>query len=36
MIAHGKSTPLAFKNMMVLSKDIVEADLNGKIKTVFQ
>ena len=36
MIAHGKSTPLAFKNMMVLSKDIVEANLNEKIKTVFQ
>jgi glycerol-3-phosphate acyltransferase PlsX len=36
MIAHGKSTALAFKNMMVLSKDIVEANLNEKIKTVFQ
>jgi glycerol-3-phosphate acyltransferase PlsX len=36
MIAHGKSTPLAFKNMMILSKDIVEANLNEKIKTVFQ
>lgn len=36
MIAHGKSTPLAFKNMLVLSKDIVEANLNEKIKTVFQ
>lgn len=36
MIAHGKSTPLAFKNMMLLSKDIVEANLNEKIKTVFQ
>ena len=36
MIAHGKSTPLAFKNMMVLSKDIVEANLSEKIKTVFQ
>lgn len=36
MIAHGKSTPLAFKNMMVLSKDIVEANLNEKIKNVFQ
>lgn len=36
LIAHGKSTPLAFKNMMTLSKDIVEANLNEKIKTVFQ
>lgn len=36
MIAHGKSTPLAFKNMMVLSKDIVEANLSEKIKNVFQ
>lgn len=36
MIAHGKSSPLAFKNMMVLSKDIIEANLNEKIKTVFQ
>lgn len=36
MIAHGKSSALAFKNMMVLSKDIVEANLNEKIKNVFQ
>lgn len=36
MIAHGKSSSLAFKNMLVLSKDIVEANLNEKIKTVFQ
>lgn len=36
MIAHGKSTPLAFRNMLVLSKDIVEANLNEKIKNVFQ
>lgn len=36
MIAHGKSSPLAFKNMMVLSKEIVEANLSEKIKTVFQ
>lgn len=36
MIAHGKSTPLAFKNMLILSKNIVEANLNEKIKTVFQ
>jgi phosphate acyltransferase len=36
MIAHGKSTPLAFKNLMVLSRDVVEANLNEKIKTVFK
>jgi glycerol-3-phosphate acyltransferase PlsX len=36
MIAHGKSSALAFKNMLVLSKDIVEANLNEKIKNVFQ
>lgn len=36
MIAHGKSSALAFKAMMVLSKDIVEANLNEKIKTIFQ
>jgi glycerol-3-phosphate acyltransferase PlsX len=36
MIAHGKSSALAFKNMLVLSKDIIEANLNEKIKTVFQ
>jgi len=35
LIAHGKSTPLAFKNLMVLCKDVVEANLNEKIKTVF-
>lgn len=36
MIAHGKSSATAFKNLMILSKDIVEANLNEKIKTVFQ
>ena len=36
MIAHGKSSALAFKNLMILSKDIVEANLTEKIKTVFQ
>jgi len=36
MIAHGKSSALAYKNLMVLSKDIVEANLNEKIKNVFQ
>ncbi|MES2762870.1 MAG: phosphate acyltransferase PlsX [Bacteroidota bacterium] len=36
MIAHGRSSALAFKNMIILSKDIVEANLNEKIKNVFQ
>ena len=36
MIAHGKSSPLAFKNMIILCKDIVDANLNEKIKTEFQ
>lgn len=36
MIAHGKSSATAFKNMMLLSKDIVEANLNEKIKKIFQ
>lgn len=36
MIAHGKSSPLAFKNLLLLSKDIVKANLNEKIKTIFQ
>jgi glycerol-3-phosphate acyltransferase PlsX len=35
LIAHGKSSAIAFKNMLVLSKDIVEANLNEKIKTIF-
>lgn len=36
LIGHGKSSPTAFKNMILLSKDVVEANLNEKIKTVFQ
>ncbi len=36
LIAHGKSTPLAFKNMMLLCKNLVDADLNEKIKNIFQ
>ncbi len=35
MISHGISSPVAFKNMIVLAKDIVEARLNEKINTVF-
>ncbi len=36
LIGHGISSALAFKNMILLSKDIVDANLNEKIKTVFQ
>jgi glycerol-3-phosphate acyltransferase PlsX len=35
MIAHGISSPLAFKNMLLHTKDIVEANLPEKIKQVF-
>jgi glycerol-3-phosphate acyltransferase PlsX len=35
MIAHGISSPLAFKNMLVQTKEIVEANLPEKIKQVF-
>ncbi len=35
MISHGISSPLAFKNMIVLSKDVVEARLSEKITTQF-
>ncbi len=35
MISHGISSPVAFKNMIVLSKDVVEAQLSEKITTQF-
>jgi glycerol-3-phosphate acyltransferase PlsX len=35
MIAHGISSPLAFKNMLLNTKEIVEANLPDKIKQVF-
>lgn len=35
LIGHGISSALAFKNMILLSKDIVDANLNEKIKNVF-
>lgn len=35
MIAHGISSPTAFKNMLVQTKDIVEANLPEKVKQVF-
>jgi phosphate acyltransferase len=35
LISHGKSSPLAFKNVLVLAKDMVNAKLDEKIKQVF-
>ena len=35
IIGHGVSSALAFKNMMLLSKEVVEAKLNDKIKKIF-
>ncbi len=35
MIGHGISSALAFKNMLVLAKDVNDAKLNDKIKTLF-
>lgn len=36
MIGHGISSALAFKNMLLLSKDVVDVKLTEKIKQVFQ
>lgn len=36
LIGHGISSPTAFKNMIVLAKDIIDSKLNEKIKQVFQ
>ncbi|MFI5205789.1 MAG: phosphate--acyl-ACP acyltransferase, partial [Candidatus Paceibacterales bacterium] len=36
LIAHGISSPLAFKNTLLISKDIVDAKLTDKIKQAFQ
>lgn len=36
LILHGKSTPLAFKNALLVMKDMVDAKLDEKIKQVFQ
>lgn len=35
MIGHGISSPLAIKNMILLSRDVVNADLPSKIKKAF-
>lgn len=36
VVGHGISTPEAIKNMVLLSKDMVESDLVNKIKNAFQ
>jgi phosphate acyltransferase len=36
IIGHGISSALAFKNMLLLSKDVIDVKLNDKIKQVFQ
>jgi glycerol-3-phosphate acyltransferase PlsX len=36
LIGHGKSSPLAFKNMLLLAKNVVDANLNEKITQIFQ
>lgn len=36
LIGHGISSSLAFKNMLLLAKDVVDAKLNDKIIQIFQ
>jgi phosphate acyltransferase len=36
IIGHGISTALAFKNMLILAKEVIEAKLNDKITQIFQ
>ncbi|WP_317898941.1 phosphate acyltransferase PlsX [Aurantibacillus circumpalustris] len=36
LIGHGISSALAFKNMLLLCKDVVDAKLNDKIERIFQ
>lgn len=36
IIGHGISSALAFKNMLLLAKDLIDAKLNDKIKQIFQ
>ncbi|MGE0567548.1 MAG: phosphate acyltransferase PlsX [Bacteroidia bacterium] len=35
MIGHGISSPVAFKNMLLLAKDVAESNLNEKINKLF-
>jgi len=36
LIGHGISSPKAIKNMLLLAKNVVDADLPSKIKKVFE
>lgn len=36
LIGHGISSALAFKNMLLLAKDVADAKLNDKIQQIFQ
>jgi glycerol-3-phosphate acyltransferase PlsX len=36
LIGHGISSSLAFKNMLLLAKDVIDAKLNDKIEQIFQ
>lgn len=36
LIGHGISSSLAFKNMILLAKDVVDSKLNSKIEQIFQ
>jgi glycerol-3-phosphate acyltransferase PlsX len=36
LIGHGISSAVAFKNMLLLAKDVADARLNEKIAQVFQ
>jgi phosphate acyltransferase len=36
LIGHGCSSALAFKNMLLLAKDVIDARLNDKIMQIFQ
>ena len=36
LIAHGISSPVAFKNMLILAKEIVDVKLSDKIKQAFE
>lgn len=36
LIGHGISSSLAFKNMLLLAKEVVDAKLNDKIEQIFQ
>lgn len=35
IVGHGSSSPLAIKNMLILAKDVAEANLSDKIKKAF-